>query len=187
MGVDNIESGLVEHCAPTLAGMKSAGLFNYFYNGKQDVLRQIEDVNRILNEKGVYVRVLLWRDKSALIYAYRPAMLSRELNQPGVCGLLKMYGYDNCDVNYCLDKLKTRLSHYSCFPHEIGIFLGYPLEDVVGFIENDGKNCETCGTWKVYCNREEKEKLFCKFKKCQDVYLKIFGTGRKLSQLTVCS
>lgn len=187
MGVDNIESGLVEHCAPTLAGIKSAGLFNYFYKSKQDVLNQLDDVNEILNEKGVYINVLLWRDKSALIYAYRPGMLGAQLQLPGVINLLKMYGYESSNVDFCLDKLKSRLSSYSCFPHEIGIFLGYPLEDVVGFIENDGKNCEMCGMWKVYCNKEEKEKLFCKFNKCRDVYLKVFETGRKLSQMTVCS
>ncbi len=26
------------------------------------------------------------------------------------------------------------------FPHEMGLLLGYPVEDVVGFMENNGKN-----------------------------------------------
>lgn len=36
------------------------------------------------------------------------------------------------------------------FPHEIGIFLGYPLADVEGFIQNSGRNYILCGMWKVY-------------------------------------
>ena len=41
--------------------------------------------------------------------------------------------------------------------------------------------------WKVYCNREEKDKLFQKFKKCKDVYLQVFCEGRELSKMTVCT
>lgn len=36
------------------------------------------------------------------------------------------------------------------------------LLNVKGFIDNKGQNCESCGVWKVYCNREEKDKLFLK-------------------------
>lgn len=36
------------------------------------------------------------------------------------------------------------------FPHEIGIFLGYPIWDVEGFIEHKGQNYKFCGYWKVY-------------------------------------
>ena len=36
------------------------------------------------------------------------------------------------------------------FPHEIGVFLGYPLEDVVGFIRHRGKCFTCCGCWKSY-------------------------------------
>lgn len=34
----------------------------------------------------------------------------------------------------CIDHLKKRLFTHDGFPHEIGAFLGYPLEDVRGFI-----------------------------------------------------
>ena len=30
-----IEQSVIQHCAPTLAGMKAAGLFNFFYEGKE--------------------------------------------------------------------------------------------------------------------------------------------------------
>ena len=43
------------------------------------------------------------------------------------------------------------------FPHEIGIFLGYPLADVAGFIRNKGRNCKCIGTWKVYGDAFEKD------------------------------
>lgn len=187
MNTNKMEKGLIEHCAPTLAGLKSASLFNYFHEGEQIVRKELEEINEILNEKGVKVEILIWREKSVLVYVYRVAMLERELQQPGVLELLGGYGYDGCETDSCLNYLRNRLLSCACFPHEIGVFLGYPLEDVKGFIENEGKNCESCGVWKVYCDREEKEKIFQKLKKCKEVYLQVFCEGRKLSQMAVCT
>lgn len=187
MNEKSMEKSLVEHCAPTLAGIKCASLFNYFHKGERIVREELEEMNRLLNKKGVNVEVLIWREKSALVYVYRTTMLERELKQPGVLELLEKYGYKDCDINSCLKRLKYRLLNCACFPHEIGVFLGYPLEDVKGFIDNRGENCESCGVWKVYCNKEEKDKLFQKFKKCKDVYLQVFGQGRGILQMTVCS
>lgn len=181
-----MEKSLVDHCAPTLAGIKCASLFNYFQKEEWVVREEIEEVNRLLNKKGVNVEVLIWREESALIYVYRTTMLERELKKPGALELLEKYGYTDCDADSCIKHLKNRLLNCACFPHEIGVFLGYPLEDVKGFIDNRGEKCESCGVWKVYCNKEEKEKLFQKFKKCREVYKQVFDEGRGLLQMTVC-
>lgn len=186
MKENRIENGLIENCAPTLAGMKSAGLFSYSYEGKTHVREELKEINGRLNDRGVYVEVLLWREKSVLIYTYRRGQLKQELERPGVMELLAKYGYPENGVDECIGHLKKRLYHYTCFPHEIGLFLGYPLEDVKGFIENSGRNCKCCGLWKVYCNEAEKEKLFDKLKKCSEIYRQVFSEGRSLTQMTVC-
>ena len=71
------------------------------------------------------------------------------------------------------------------FPHEIGIFLGYPLGDVIGFIDNAGKNSRCTGCWKVYCNECEAMRTFARFDKCRAVYQKMWAKGRSIVQLTV--
>lgn len=178
---------LIEHCAPTLAGLKSASLFQYFFNKREDALREIEDANRLLNDRGVFVEVLRWGENAALIYAYRFSHVQKELQNPQVMELLAEYGYQSNDAHSCIRHLKRRLSAYTCFPHEIGIFLGYPLEDVIGFIENSGQNCKCCGLWKVYCDEKEKTQLFEKLKKCSKIYRQVFADGRNLVQMTVCT
>lgn len=190
---------IIENCAPTLAGMKSASLFSYEYGSEDDVKRELREINEMLNDRGVTADILAWRDKSVLIYVYRPRMLAAELKCQGVAELLRGYGYCNencnesCNENllpgheFCLRHLKKRVQCSECFPHEIGVFLGYPLEDVHGFIKNEGRNCESCGMWKVYCNREEKDRIFQKFRKCKDVYMQVFQRGRELSLMTVCA
>lgn len=182
---NGMERQLIEHCAPTLAGIKCASLFNYFHKGETIVREELQKINELLNGKGVFAEVLIWREQAALVYVYRKNMLNTVLKSRGAGELLKKYGYADCEVESCLEHLKYRVKNSPCFPHEIGVFLGYPLEDVAGFIENKGKNCESCGMWKVYCNKEEKDLLFEKFKKCKEVYRRVFFAGRGLFQMTV--
>ena len=76
---------------------------------------------------------------------------------------------------------------YSCggFPHEIGLFLGYPIDDVISFIENKGKNFKCCGCWKVYHDEDNAKKTFEKYKKCTNIYCKKYLQGSSLKRLTV--
>lgn len=64
-------------------------------------------------------------------------------------------------------RLTTRIGCYSAgtleFPHEIGVFLGYPLSDVRGFLEDEGRNCAYVGYWKVYDNVHSKIRLFQRY------------------------
>lgn len=74
---------------------------------------------------------------------------------------LKQYDYPDRDI---LSHLEKRLE-MSQYPHEIGLFLGYPLADVWGFVHH--KKCQCCGYWKVYENKREKESLFKQFDCCK--------------------
>ena len=91
------------------------------------------------------------------------------------------------DIDSVLAHLKERLSINEEFPHEIGVFLGYPLEDVMGFIHHNGKNFQLSGMWKVYGNKEDAEEKFGKYKKCTDIYLRLWNSGRSVQQLTVAA
>lgn len=180
-----LENRLIEHCAPTLAGIKSANLFNYYFTSRKAVFSELKELNQKLNIRGVFVEALLWKENSVLIYTYRKSHLERDLKQDGVNAFISGYGYTDCEIEPCLTHLKERLFHYDCFPHEIGIFLGYPLMDVIGFIKHKGKDCKCCGLWKVYCNEYETKKLFEKLQRCTDVYQQVFEKGRSITQMTV--
>ena len=113
-------------------------------------------------------------------------MLEADLKKTGVSEFLKKYGYRSTEPDYAIQKLKNRLKVQQEFPHEIGIFLSYTLEDVKGFIEQGSENCLCTGCWKVYCNECEAVKTFHKFKKCREVYSRLYTNGsRDILQLTV--
>ena len=140
-----------------------------------------------LREKGVSVTLLRYENHRALVYVYREQKLLKELRKPGVAEFLQAQGYSSLELEALLSRLRERLQTQEEFPHEIGLFLGYPLHDVVGFIENEGRNCCCVGCWKVYDCVCEAQKLFAKFQKCREVYTQQFRSGKSLLRLTVAA
>ena len=132
--------------------------------------------------------LILKREENAmLIYVCRRTQLAKDLERPGAKELLERYGYTDTSVDGAIERLRMRLASAAGFPHEIGLFLGYPVEDVLGFIENAGQNCKCCGCWKVYCNECEAVRTFARYKKCRDIYKRLWQEGRSVLQLTVAA
>ena len=180
-----LEALLARHAAPVLAGMKTANLFSVQGLWLHDLQREIFALTKQLAPKGLRLMLLCPGRGRALVYVYRPALLARDLERPEARALLSYLGYPQ-DMAGCLLTLKRQMAHNAQFPHEIGLFLGYPPDDVAGYILNSGKNCKCCGCWKVYCNECETAKTFAKFAKCKKAYKSMFfQKGKTLHQLTI--
>lgn len=181
-----LERYLIEHCSPTLASIKTANLFTFSCQSDEEAEQYVNEWNHRFQDKGVSIAILRNRNQKALLYVYREDKLNADLNKEGVPEFLRAYGYREFNAQYGIRQLKKKFAESESFPHEIGLFLGYPLADVTGFIENAGKNSKCSGCWKVYCNECETMKLFSQFKKCKDVYTRLFHQGkRSVLQLTV--
>lgn len=70
-------------------------------------------------------------------------------------------------------------------PHEIGLFLGYPAEDVKGFIENKAASSKCSGCWKVYGDEQTAMNLFEEYRKCTEICYRKWKNGADVEQLTV--
>ena len=182
-----IEKCLIEHCAPTLASLKAANLFNTWCEEGENLEAQLACWNQMMNPKGVKLMVLKKWENRALVYVYREEQLARNLKHPEIAHFLKEYGYEKMEPEQCLALLKKKFEAATGFPHEIGIFLDYPLGDVIGFIRNGGQNYKCSGCWKVYCNECEALKMFQKYRKCREVYRNLWEKGRSVLQLTVAA
>ncbi len=181
-----IERFLIEHCSATLASIKAANLCNMTFSSKEELEDQISYWSACLEPKGIRIFVLREHETRALVYVYREGLIQKELENPENAAFLKSYGYESTDVAYALNRLKDRVAECKeGFPHEIGVFLDYPLGDVIGFIENKGHNYKCKGCWKVYCNECEAQKTFQRYQKCRNVYLRLWKQGRSVLQLTV--
>ena len=189
----NFETVMIEQCAPVLAGLKPAGLFRYETRDCADLARRVRSWNEQLNSKGLRVRVMKGcaQTHRFLVYVYREAQLSAVLADRAVQEFLRQEGYqlpaEQEQTGALLNQLSRRLCCQAEFPHEIGIFLGYPLPDVVGFIENRGKNFTCCGCWKSYGEPAAAQRRFDQLSKCTAVYLRLFHSGTPIARLTVAA
>lgn len=175
---------IIRHCAPTLAGIKIGSLFTYSYDSLPELHEHIAQRNALLNEKGVYFRLLRTRNGVALVYVYRKRLLMQQLEQAEIRTFLAEWGYDGFTMDACFSQLEQHLQDKE-FPHEIGIFLGYPLSDIRAFIANKGANPEVVGYWKVYSNAEQAMKIFDKYRKCTAIYAQKYADGFEITKLTV--
>lgn len=179
------EELIIKQCSPTLAGIKTANLFSAYFESKKEMYDKIRELNKRLRNKGLLVLPLKYESNRGLIYFYRPKYLKKDINCILAKRILDLYGYDVNDTNKCIIHLIERIGKSDKFPHEIGLFLGYPPEDVKGFIDNKAKNFKAVGTWKVYGNEKQAKITFNKFKKCTDVYYKQWQSGKMIERLTV--
>lgn len=179
----HFERQLAYHAAPTLLGVKAANLFSYSKTG--DELKQlIDSFQKKSVSKNLYIRILCECKNRSLLYVYNSKLLSNSLNNELTRQLLMKSGYSvDSSVDGLLQYLSERIRNNSEFPHEIGLFLGYPPEDVKGFIENKGQNFILCGCWKVYQNEEKARKLFYCYSRCRQYLNTKLNQGLHLNEI----
>ncbi len=134
--------------APMLANKKPAVLialknedFDILINSEK-FIREILKIDFRLIHKG--------KNRNQVLF-YKPKELNDFISEKWRNRYLKRFGYNNCQKveDYLLELSNNFKSNN--FPHEIGLFLGYPLKDVVGFIECKDKAKKIDGSmWKIY-------------------------------------
>ena len=172
------EKYIVEYCSPTLAGIKTGNLFSVKTDKGEDINRELRALNKILTGRGLRAIPVKYTGKYILIYIYRPAFLTRDLQRPDARRILEKKGYSCKDADFCLMQLIRRLKEDDNFPHEIGLFLGYPPSDVAAFMEDAGKGVKYVGCWKAYGNEHEAKKISHRYKKCTEIYQRELKKGR---------
>ena len=180
-----LEQYLINHCAPTLASLKTANLFNCTAENPTALQMAVSRWQALLAPKGVELLLLRESGNRALVYVYRPDRLTRDLQQPGVAAFLAHCGYTGTAPAACLDVLRRKLAVSSDFPHEIGLFLGYPPDDVEGFIHYGPKHSKCVGDWRVYGNEEQAKRLFAQYRACTLAYQAQLKCGKTVEQLAV--
>ncbi len=178
------EELIIRSAAPTLAGLKTGSLFPCRFDSREQFTDDIRGINRRLGRKGLRLLPLRIAEDNALLYLYRPARLQRDLENAETRDILARAGYDDFRPGRCLPRLLSRFRGCGEFPHEIGLFLSYPPEDVKGFIA-DRDNYKAQCMWKIYGDEEKARTLCAKFQRCTECYCRLWQKGRRLEQLAV--
>ncbi|MDU6743180.1 DUF3793 family protein [Peptoniphilus harei] len=97
-----------------------------------------------------------------LVYFFKNNRLEKKLSQIKIKDFLNSYGYISCVSTGDYLNLLSQRFRETC-PDEIGIFLGYPLKDVMDFKDRDKKACKCTGYWKCFNNEKSSLEAFKRF------------------------
>lgn len=182
-----LETYLINFCSPTLAGLKAGSLFNTSSIDQQDLKRDVARLRSSLRDAGLHIRLFPRPKGFQLFYLYREKALFPELQHPIAKEMLHATGYFFSTVDDALDRLGQRLSHSEAFPHEIGLFLSYPPNDVKDFIRYGAKACCLTGHWCVFSEKEKAAACFAQFDHCKHCYKQRFAQHPDIRPLLVAS
>lgn len=177
------EQTLAFHCAPSMAGIKPADLVSWG-GAPEDTLKLINAYSRDMAPAGIRLHRLCFCRGRSLILVYRRERLEQQLQRAEVRELLLRDGYPvERGLEDMLDHLTRRILQCDGFPHESGLFLGYPVEDVEGFREHDGRNFKFSGLWKVYSDVERAQECFRRYSCCRKGLCRRLESGCPLNQV----
>lgn len=180
---NEFEKLLAYHCAPCLMGLKPANLISCGLDAGL-LEQQIQEFHESLSSYPIRIKLLYHPKSRKMLFIYNIKLLEQDIFNENTREFLKDYGYP-CDGNLdeMLEFLSSRIKESKEYPHEIGVFLGYPLDDVIGFIHNHGKNYKACGYWKVYSNENSTKQLFDEFTKSRLYLFDKIASGFTLKDL----
>ena len=175
MGFDEI---IIHYGAPALCGIKPACLFSMTgekFAGGSHLLHQWQW--QFSEEKKFFVPVKKY-DGRFLLFVYDKPLLAKILRNPKNVSYLSSKGYSvEKGLAAVLAELFHRLAGRAAFPHEVGLFLGYPLEDVVGFELHRAQGFKYSGIWKVYGNTEAAIQRMNLYRTCSETCMKLLAGG----------
>lgn len=180
MDLKNIEMQLAMQCAPLITGLKLSNLLIVPVENERQV-------RELIGKSGISYYKMLQTEKKVTFLLFRRKKLEEFLCQKEIRQFFYQQGYSLFQFGQILKTFQIRYATYMKergeFPHEMGLLLGYPLEDVQGFMENEGKYFLYAGYWKVYENMTEKLKLFRKFEVAKETLISLIYSGVHMEEI----
>ena len=180
MKADDVELQLALQCAPLITGLKLSNLLTISPDG-------FSQVEKIVEGSILSMYPLMETEAKIVILLYRRDRLEKYLKMPQVQKLLQEAGYDSGRLEDILpvfcERYETYAENRKSFPHEMGLLLGYPPEDVEGFIRHQGRNSLCTGYWKVYADKEGKQRLFEKYEYARENLIQLLHYGLKMTEI----
>ncbi len=166
--------------APTLKYLKPSSLVCLPQELKADNIKIISDK--------LEMQYMYKYNKCEFVFIYNRKMLEELIKQDEIFELLSSYSYpQDQNLDLFLEHLKNRLTAFTQaktnYPHEIGLFLGYPYLDVKDFITKS-ENCCFSGYWKVYNNPFKAKKIMQDYTNAKEQVLSLESSGQRYYEIT---
>ncbi|MBZ9634468.1 DUF3793 family protein [Clostridium sp. FP1] len=175
-------SVIIRNAAPTIRKHKTSSLIN-FSNSNRNLNNIWEKYKNEVKDKLDVDYFELKKDTTnTFVLFYNKEKINLSIRDKKNMEFLKRFGYkENMDIKQCLSLLGERFQ-YMC-PHEIGVFLGYPIKDVTSFVDYPNTKCKMVGYWKVYHDIESAEVIFSKYDEIKHSIIQLMMRGMKPTEL----
>ena len=180
MNLKRMEDQLALRCAPVIVGLKAANLL-IVRNG------QLSGLQILFRDSSICFYKFADTLEKTYVLLYNRKKLAFSLSDKRVRTFLAGIGYQKFTLGSIFRVFAGRYQDYCMgkgeFPHELGLMLGYPLEDVEGFIRNHGKNYLYSGYWKVYYDLPAKKDLFRMYELARETLIELVSNGVGMAEI----
>lgn len=188
---------LVRQAGLVVMGVKPASVFSFtprVHTSAPDRLRSRSLSARLLSvygqlakPMGLSLACLERREAGLMLLAWRPSSVTALLADDGARSFLAERALPSEDAGELMSALVSRLRAFYArrgpFPHELGLVLGYPLEDVRGFLSDGGRGAVACGRWMVYGNVAEARRHFDELDRLEARCKRLYSEGASMGEL----
>ncbi len=172
---------LIHFCSPTLCEIKPGNMF--FVKNNDFSENNFEQWKKSLFIRGFLSFAIKLSENSTAILICNVCWVRKILGDIAVHSYLVEKGYHCGGVFDFVNDFTYRLHSIQGFPHEIGVILGYPVDDVIEFENHEGQNCKYCGQWKSYTDIEKAKQCHCNYKKCCCFCERLYNEGYTLEYI----
>lgn len=180
MGIESLQIQLALQSAPLLAGEKISNLIIVSSNYANAIMELFQNTE-------ISFFMISYTKEKVIFLLYKKDELVSCLQQKKVRKFFAKAGYETMELSEVLTTVSEKYENYlageASFPHELGLLLGYPVEDVYGFIRNNGKNFLYTGYWKVYCGLSEKLEIFERFRQAESTVMHMISNGNSIPDI----
>ncbi len=181
--LDCLTAHLMLECSELLAGVKPANLVS-LVNRTRPCGRNLYQLWQRYHEElaarldGLDFIVLQDRERALLLLCYSHNNLECHLSHAGIRALLHKAGYEaGASCESLLEELCRRVGKNDSFPHEIGLFIGYPAKDVAAFMGLVNLPFACQGPWKIYGDPVRSLGLAEQFRCCRQRMCAVLASG----------
>ena len=154
---------ILEMLGAVILGSKPAEIINV-PGSKEDKKIKLSQIEAFFsNCSRITYRIITTHDGGKRVLFINEKSMEKVLVNKRCINFLKFVGYpSDYQLNDYMDELVFRLQSEE-FPHEIGVFLGYPLKDVLGFMGYGKNELVEVKNWRIYGDKEISYEVYNNF------------------------
>ncbi len=160
----------ISKLGPVIIGSKPIHIYS-FSSKNDNSMKTVKIINdHFKNCRKIKYEIFKCKDNSTKMIFFNPVVLDVILRKPENMEFLQTLGYPKAysmDTYLCnlIGKMIRVEEH-----HEIGVFLGYPLKDVMGFMGFSNLKLTKVNGWRIYGDPTESDEKFIRFKSNEELF-----------------